>query len=358
MNYPIDITGVELHTERLLLRPFMQCDLNDLYEYASVPGVGEMAGWPHHKSIDETQRILDLFIANKNTFAVIYNGKTVGSIGIERYDEQFLPEISGLKARELGFVLSKACWGQGLMPEALRAVIAYCFDTVGLDVLVAGHYSFNTQSCRVQEKVGFKHFKQERHHYSTIWQKEDCGWFSLLFRDPSTPLPQIISSPLCELWDAYGKDCVRLEGVTLTRGEPVPEGMYHLVCEIIVRHTDGTYLLMQRHPDKVRGGLWELTAGGSVIQGETADQGALRELKEETGITAGSLEPLKTIVHDEHRSIYAEFLCVTDGDKSSVTLQEGETVAFKWVSREELLSMPDEMIAASRAFDIVRNSKP
>ena len=58
MNSPIDISNVVLKTERLVLRPWRLSDLDDFYEYASVDGVGEMAGWPHHKSKDDSLVIL------------------------------------------------------------------------------------------------------------------------------------------------------------------------------------------------------------------------------------------------------------------------------------------------------------
>ena len=159
MNYDIDISGVVLKTERLILREWRYSDLDDFYEYASVPGVGEMAGWPHHKSIEESKEILDRFISKKNQFCLEYNGKAIGSLGIELYNEEKLKELDKLKAREIGFVLSKDYWGKGLMPEAVKAVIDYLFNTVGLDVLVCGHFEFNEQSKRVQEKCGFKHYK-------------------------------------------------------------------------------------------------------------------------------------------------------------------------------------------------------
>ena len=66
MNAPIDVSGVELHTQRLTLRPWRQADLQDFFEYASVKGVGQMAGWLPHKDISETQKILDSFLAKKN----------------------------------------------------------------------------------------------------------------------------------------------------------------------------------------------------------------------------------------------------------------------------------------------------
>ena len=48
MNAEIDISNVELKTPRLLLRPWRESDLNDFFAYASVEGVGQMAGWNPH----------------------------------------------------------------------------------------------------------------------------------------------------------------------------------------------------------------------------------------------------------------------------------------------------------------------
>ena len=62
MNADFHINGIQLETERLILRPFEKEDLDDFYTYASVEGVGEMAGWKHHTSKEETQKILDMFI--------------------------------------------------------------------------------------------------------------------------------------------------------------------------------------------------------------------------------------------------------------------------------------------------------
>ncbi len=81
MNAPIDITGVVLTTPRLVLRPWRESDLNDLFEYARVDGVGQMAGWTPHKSIDESREILEMFMREKRTFALEFEGKVVGSLG-------------------------------------------------------------------------------------------------------------------------------------------------------------------------------------------------------------------------------------------------------------------------------------
>jgi 8-oxo-dGTP pyrophosphatase MutT (NUDIX family) len=151
-----------------------------------------------------------------------------------------------------------------------------------------------------------------------------------------------------ELWDAYDSNFNKIKGVTLKRGETIPKGLYHLVCDIIVRHTDGEYLLMQRDIHKHFGGMWEATAGGSALKGETPFDCAKRELFEETGISSDKLKEVGRVVSDENKSVYVEFFCETDCDKSSVVLQEGETSDYKWVSRDELVNMKKSQLVTQR----------
>ena len=159
MNASIDISGIILKTQRLILRPWRQEDLDDFFEYARVDGVGQMAGWLPHESIETTQAILDNFINNKKTFALELDGKVIGSLGIELYKEEEFPELDGLRGRSIGYVLSKDYWGQGLMPEAVKAVQKCLFEDAGFDFLVVSHYVWNGQSRRVIQKSGFQYLK-------------------------------------------------------------------------------------------------------------------------------------------------------------------------------------------------------
>ena len=151
-----------------------------------------------------------------------------------------------------------------------------------------------------------------------------------------------------ELWDGYLVDGT-LANRDLIRGEPIPPGLYHLVCEILVRHTDGEYLLMRRDMRKPNyGGYYEATAGGSALKGETKLPCAIRELQEETGIVSNDLTEIgRSTSHD---TIYYNFLCVTDCDKSSITLQEGETISYKWVPESDFIDFinSSEMIDSQR----------
>ncbi len=140
-----------------------------------------------------------------------------------------------------------------------------------------------------------------------------------------------------ELWDAYYRDGSSANRY-LVRGEPIADGLYHLVSEILVQHIDGTFLLVQRDFNKpIHPGKYELSAGGSVLKGETALEGAKRELFEETGIKCEKLTVEFTDISDKNHSIFNMYYCVTDCDKDSVRLQEGETIAYEWISREELI---------------------
>ena len=162
MNAIFSISQKEIVSDRLVLRAFKESDLEDFYNYSSVNCVGEMAGWKHHKNIQESAEILDRFINEDKTFAICLkeNGKVIGSLGVEKYGlEDKLTEFDGYFGRELGFVLSKEYWGRGIMPEAVGAIVDYLFNERDLDFLLCGYYNFNVQSKKVQEKCGFKPYR-------------------------------------------------------------------------------------------------------------------------------------------------------------------------------------------------------
>ena len=159
-----------------------------------------------------------------------------------------------------------------------------------------------------------------------------------------------------EVWDAYDKDFNKISNMILIREEPIPEGIFHLVCDIIVKHKDGSYLLMQRDKRKHFGGMWEATAGGSALRGETPLECAVRELREETGIESEHLTEIGRV--RSHNTFYVEFLCLTDCKKDSIILQDGETIAYKWVSRNELVSMKESELITERMEKFIEELQP
>jgi len=172
MDIPIDISNTILETDRLILRPWKESDINDFYEYASEEGVGEMAGWRHHETIEISKCILKSFISEKNVFAIVYkeNNKVIGSLGTHYSWANDEEQYKDLKIKEIGYVISKDYWGKALTPEAVKAVINYCFEEIGLDALTVGHFISNDQSRRVIEKSGFSLLKYSQ-YYSKQMEK-------------------------------------------------------------------------------------------------------------------------------------------------------------------------------------------
>ena len=201
MNAKFNVDNKRIITERLILRPFKKSDLDDFFEYASVEGVGEMAGWPHHKSIEESERILDSFIKEDKTFAIYHkqDGRVIGSLGVELYGlEDKLTEFEGYLGREIGFVLSKDYWGRGLMTEAVNAVIDHLFSELDYDFLLCGHFDYNVGSLRVQQKCGFKPYRSLV--MDTQMGTKEQGTLNLLI-NPKKEIKLNFSHPETLVWE-------------------------------------------------------------------------------------------------------------------------------------------------------------
>ena len=168
MNAVVDLTHVVLETERLILRNWNYSDLDDFYEYASVEGVGERAGWSHHESKSESQAILERFIEGKKTFAIVLkeNQKVIGSLSLECLRQYAGEELNDLTGREIGYVLSKDYWNQGLMSEALHCLVEWCFTQQNYDFLMCCNFIENEASFKVQKKCGFELYKIVEHSSS------------------------------------------------------------------------------------------------------------------------------------------------------------------------------------------------
>ena len=142
-----------------------------------------------------------------------------------------------------------------------------------------------------------------------------------------------------ELWDAYTRNGAKTGGV-LVRGQRMWPGIYHLVSEVLVRHVDGSYLCMIRSRQKPNYPLYpECTAGGSALLGEDPLQCIRRELREETGIECDKFEQVNVTVRDCYATIFYSYVCTVDWPKDRITLQEGETEAYQWLSEEEFIEL-------------------
>ena len=146
-----------IFTDRLILRPWSLDDSSDLYEYAQSELVGPNAGWKPHKSEEESKEIINMFITNNDSYAIVLKeeNKVIGGIGLHNRK----PDVSleDLEQREIGYVLNPKYWGNAYVPEAVKALVKYGFEKMNLDLIWCGHYDFNNKSKRVNEKCGFKY---------------------------------------------------------------------------------------------------------------------------------------------------------------------------------------------------------
>lgn len=144
-----------------------------------------------------------------------------------------------------------------------------------------------------------------------------------------------------EYWDVYDKNR-KPKGYKIMRGgdRRLGKDEYHLTCHVCVFSSDGRMLIQKRADFKgLWSGLWDVTAGGSVLAGETTRDGASRELLEEVGIAVDfySGTPAMTFYHYDCISDY--FFTVKDVDPEALEIQSTEVSAVKYATREEILAM-------------------
>ena len=147
-----------LETSRLILRRFTVADAEAMYRnWASDPEVTRYLTWPCHPSPEATAALLEDWVARyedggRFSWAIQRKegGGVIGSIAAVKLDE-------AVNSAEIGYCLSRAFWGRGLMPEALRAVMDYLFDEAEVNRIAAYHDVNNPKSGRVMQKAGMQY---------------------------------------------------------------------------------------------------------------------------------------------------------------------------------------------------------
>lgn len=150
-RYPPD-----LHTERLLLRPFTPADASRVQRLAGDPAIADTTmNIPHPYEEGMAELWIDShpqrFMEGKSAvFAVTLRdgprGLLIGAMGLE-----FTPRFN---QAEIGYWIGRDYWGQGYCTEAARAVLRYAFEERGVHKVVGRHLSRNSASGRVMEKIG------------------------------------------------------------------------------------------------------------------------------------------------------------------------------------------------------------
>ena len=171
-----------LETARLRLRPFRDSDAADVYDYARDPRVGPIAGWPPHQSVEESREIIRTVFSAPGVFAMELKetGRVIGSVGfVGNHPAGDLPDCPD---NEVGYALSPAFWGRGLMPEAVEAVLRYGFTALELQRIWCGHYAGNWRSKRTMEKCGFR-YQFARTEFVRLMGETRQSYFYLLTKE-------------------------------------------------------------------------------------------------------------------------------------------------------------------------------
>ena len=123
---------MKLETDRLILRRWTETDAENLYEYAKDPDVGPVAGWPPHKSVEESLNIIKNVFTGQECYAICEKGnnKAIGAIELKLKGHTDLTDKED--ECELGYWLGKAFWGKGYMPEAALELLRHGFEELGM----------------------------------------------------------------------------------------------------------------------------------------------------------------------------------------------------------------------------------
>lgn len=152
----MNLTGTQqIETHRLILRRYQPEDAEDMFNnWASDPEVTRFLTWPTHTSVDVSRRILSDWIPRYEqgdyfNWAIVWKetGHVIGNIAVVEFHK-------ATESADMGYCLGRAWWGRGIMPEALRAVIDYLFDVIGVQRVAACHAADNPKSGRAMDKAG------------------------------------------------------------------------------------------------------------------------------------------------------------------------------------------------------------
>ena len=144
-------------TERLILRRWEDSDAENLFECAKDPDVGPIAGWPAHRSIEESRDVIRNVFNSREAYAICLkaDSKAIGAIELKLNGHTDMTDRED--ECELGYWLGKPFWGQGIMPEAVQEMLRHAFEDIGMSKVWVGYYEGNMKSRRVQEKCGFRY---------------------------------------------------------------------------------------------------------------------------------------------------------------------------------------------------------
>ena len=129
-----------LETKRLILRKWTEADAESLFQYASNTEIGPVAGWPPHKSVEESKEVIKNVFNGAECYAICEkkNNAAIGAVELKLNGHTDMTERDD--ECELGYWLGQPFWGKGYMPEAAGELLRHGFEDLGMTAIWCGYY--------------------------------------------------------------------------------------------------------------------------------------------------------------------------------------------------------------------------
>ena len=364
-----------LETKRLILRRWEESDAESLYEYAKDPDVGPIAGWPPHRSIDESRYVIKNVFTRAEAYAICLktDHKAIGAIELKLNGHTDMTDKDD--ECELGYWLGKPFWGQGIMPEAAGEMLRHAFEDLGMSKVWCGYYEGNNKSKRVQEKCGFHYQWTTQDVDVPLMNEKRIGHVSCLTKEEWSTSKSTAASEdnkgdnenlaweeirtehiIQDEWIDFRRSAYRFPDGSVF--EPYYSYSRRDYVVIVASDTDGQYLCVRQFRQGIRKVTTEFPAGGiertdgreyrseqGSVYGLSASEFALetakRELLEETGYVSDDWRYLLTVpsnatIADNYAYIFVAENCRKFGEQN---LDETEFLNVRKYSAAEIEEM-------------------
>ena len=164
-----------LQTENLILRKWNESDAKVLFSLASDADIARWAGWLPHVDENYSRAIIRTVLSSDGEYAIVHRdiGQPIGSIGI-RIGESLNRGIERKDEAEIGYWIGKKYWNNGYATEALKEVISFSFENIGLNAVWCGFFDGNEASKKVTLKCGLSYHHRNEHLFNAMRSEYYC----------------------------------------------------------------------------------------------------------------------------------------------------------------------------------------
>lgn len=326
-----------IETERLVLRPFAAADAPAMYRnWASEPEVTKYLTWPAHSSVDISEMVLRDWVSHYGEpdfyqWAIVLKDENVpiGSIAAVKADET-------AQWVEMGYCIGRQWWRRGYVSEALKTIIAFFFEEVGVGRIQARHDPRNPNSGAVMRKCGMQ--------YEGTLRRAD--------RNNQGICDTCMYSILREEYDRRYHLLCELNDEKILGTDAVSTNWPRLAARAVVRNRAGligvTYI--------AGFDLYNLPGGG-VEAGESPEDAVRREIREEAGCICGSITPMGIVFENRGSQNFVQqswyYAVEAEKDDLPLMLTEKEIsngTCIRWVT-------PADAVRLIESQDVTMDSR-